>query len=382
MTSPFKYYAFISYSHADFRWGKRLERKLAGFKMPATLCSERGWERKPINPIFFAPYDIQPGDLDEELKSRLRASRNLIVICSPDSAQSEWVGKEIRYFHELGRDKNIFFFIVKGEPHSQDPTKECFNPIINELSIPEILGANIHEKVYSLSYLNRQRAYVQLVSKLLGVEFDSIWQRHKRLMFWKWMGYLSLCVLFVLSTCLAWGMSKDTAITITSQEILPPNNQLSPLRDMIVSLYLDEETKTDTMLNVGDVVVFHHVPKRYLHKPIRIHISHAEFTPLFEEIDSTCLLQTNMSMSILRDTNEYGDINVKLISRSAKSALSHTLVTVNDDTLYTNEEGILNHHVVYAKQENGYRLYIPKYNYSDSIYMPSQENGIILLNEN
>lgn len=31
-------------------------------------------------------------------------------------------------------------------------------------------------------WVNRERAYVQLITKLLGVEFDSIWQRHKRLM--------------------------------------------------------------------------------------------------------------------------------------------------------------------------------------------------------
>lgn len=380
MTDSFKYYAFISYSHADFRWGKRLERKLAGFKMPATLCSERGWERKPINPIFFAPYDIQPGDLDEELKSRLRASRNLIVICSPDSAQSEWVGKEIKYFHDLGRDKNIFFFIVRGEPHSQDPKKECFNPICNELSIPEILGANIHEHVYHLPYLNRQRAYVQLVSKLLGVEFDSIWQRHKRLLLWRWIGYLFLGVLFVLSTCLAWGMSKDTSVEVEVQDIIPVNPQLPPLQDMIVSLYLDEELKTDTVRAAGDMVVFHHVPIRYIHKPARISISHSDFTPLFKEIDTTLVLGTKNAIPIMRDTNEYGDIRVKLVNRSTKSVLSRTMVIVNDDTLRTDNEGILHHHVRYSKQAKGYRLFVPAFNFSDSIYMPTQENGIILIN--
>lgn len=148
--------------------------------MPATLCSEHGWKRKPINPVFFAPTDIQPGGLTEELKNRLKASKNLIVICSPNSARSEWVGKEIEYFHELGRDKDIHFFIVDGIPNSGDPATECFNPVVKQLNLPEILGANIHEKIFWLPYLNRERAYVQLISKLLGVEFDSIWKRHKR----------------------------------------------------------------------------------------------------------------------------------------------------------------------------------------------------------
>jgi hypothetical protein len=118
----YKYFAFISYNTKDTAWGKRLQKKLESYKMPATLCSEHGWKRKPMSPVFFAPTDIQPGGLTEELQERLKTSRHLIVICSPNSAQSKWVGEEIKYFHSLGRPQNIHFFIVEGTPHSGDPT--------------------------------------------------------------------------------------------------------------------------------------------------------------------------------------------------------------------------------------------------------------------
>ena len=163
MEQQFKYFAFISYSSQDTEWGKRVQKKLEHYRMPATLCSEHGWERCPINPVFFAPTDIQPGGLTEELQERLRASRNLIVICSPNSAQSEWVGKEIKFFHQLGRTKQIHFFIVDGTPHSGNPDTECFNPIVDTLGLPEILGANIHERIYRWSYLNKERAYEIIV---------------------------------------------------------------------------------------------------------------------------------------------------------------------------------------------------------------------------
>ena len=176
----YRYFAFISYNSRDTAWGKRVQRKLENYRMPATLCSKRGWKRTPLRPIFFAPTDIQPGGLGKELQERLRASRNLIVICSPNSATSDWVGREIEFFHSLGRTANIHFFIVDGVPNSGNPDTECFNPVVSQLGIPEILGANIHEKAYRWPWLNKERAYVQLVSKLLGVEFDSIWQRHKR----------------------------------------------------------------------------------------------------------------------------------------------------------------------------------------------------------
>lgn len=147
MEQKYKYFAFISYSSKDYKWGKCVQRRLEGYRMPVTLCSEHGWKRKPINPVFFAPTDIQPGPLTEELKARLSDSKHLIVICSPNSAQSDWVGQEIEYFYkELGR-KDIHFFIVDGTPHTGDKTTECFNPIVEKLGMPEILGANIHEQV-------------------------------------------------------------------------------------------------------------------------------------------------------------------------------------------------------------------------------------------
>jgi hypothetical protein len=93
-----KYFAFISYNSKDIAWGRKLQRKLEHYRMPATLCSEKGWERTPIRPVFFAPTDIQPGGLTKELQDRLHASRNLVVICSPNSAKSEWVGREIAFF--------------------------------------------------------------------------------------------------------------------------------------------------------------------------------------------------------------------------------------------------------------------------------------------
>ena len=152
----FRYYAFISYNAKDVEWGKRVQRKLEHYRLPATLCTERGWTRTPIRPVFFAPTDIQPGGLTEELQERLRASRNLIVICSPNSAQSEWVGKEIEFFHSLGRTQQIHFFIVDGKPHTGDPETECFNPIVDKLGFPEILGANVNERNYRWSWLNKE----------------------------------------------------------------------------------------------------------------------------------------------------------------------------------------------------------------------------------
>ncbi len=179
---------------------------------------------------FFAPTDIQPGELDEELKARLRASRNLIVICSPNSAKSEWVGKEIEYFHSLGRAKNIHFFIVDGIPHSGNEETECFNKVVDTLGLPEILGANVHEKIYRWPWLNRERAYMQLISKLLGVEFDDIWQRHRRRLVGRFIAWI-VGVLTVLALLIGtWWVNRPVDVSVTLYETNTPNRYLPPMK--------------------------------------------------------------------------------------------------------------------------------------------------------
>ena len=378
MTSSFTYYAFISYSQHDIHWGKRLERKLAGYKMPATLCSERGWKRKPINPIFFAPYDIQPGDLDEELKSRLRASRNLVVICSPSSAQSEWVAKEIRYFHALGRDKNIFFFIVDGEPHSKNPERECFNPVVRDLNIPEILGANVHEQIYNNPYLNRERAYVQLISKLLNVEFDSIWKRHKRQLIRKLIVYVLGILMFLGCLFLVWQQNKDISIGVQTQEKLPYNQHLPELRDFIITMYIDEEKKVDTIHNT-EMAQFQHIPGRFRNKQVRLTVTHADFTPQFYEVDTLIPITKNIVIPIVRDTNEYGKISLQLKHKKTNKPIVSTIAIIDNDTVSIDSSGQIMHHVTFSKQTPTYSIYIPQYKVWDTIYMPAQEKGIIII---
>lgn len=240
--------------------------------MPATLCREHGWDRTPIKPVFFAPTDIQPGGLTEELQERLRASRNLIVICSPNSAKSNWVGKEIEFFHQLGRTKQIHFFIVEGTPNSGNHETECFNPIISTLGLPEILGANIHEKIFRWPWMNRERAYVQLISKLLGVEFDTLWQRHKRLLIQKAIAWTIGIIAVTVALAVVWLHNKPVDVEIRLDETSVHNNQLPPLKDAVITMTLENETKEDTIQNIGTTALFPNVLHKYLKKEVRIKV--------------------------------------------------------------------------------------------------------------
>jgi len=321
----YKYFAFISYNYKDTVWGRRVQKKLENYRMPSTLCSEHGWERKPIKPVFFAPTDIQPGGLTAELQDRLKDSRNLIVICSPNSAKSKWVGEEIAFFHSLGRTDNIHFFIVDGNPHSGNEDTECFNPIIEALGMPEILGANIHEKVSRWPWINRERAYVQLVTKLLSVEFDSIWQRHKRLLIEKCLA-LAIGAAAVLAALLGvWTVNQPVDVQVRLNEISVHNDNLPPLEDAIVKLTLDNESKTDTIQSMNASALFANIPHRAIGKEVHMTVTCKDWLP----VDTTVFLAESMSLDIARDTHPYGDIQFLIWNIRTESAVPGIKVSVN-----------------------------------------------------
>ena len=348
----FKYFAFISYNSHDIGWGRRLQRKLEHFRMPATLCSEYGWERSPLRPVFFAPTDIQPGELSEELQQRLIASRNLIVICSPHSAQSVWVGREIEFFHHLGRTKQIHFFIVDGVPHSGDPQTECFHPIIDALGLPEILGANIHERVYRWPWLNKERAYVQLISKLLGVEFDAIWQRHRRLLIQKVVIW-SIAVLFVLAAFLGlWLTNQPLDVEVRLNEASIHNDNLPPLQDAIVTIALDNEFKTDTIRSIDRSTVFTNIPHRFLNKKVHATVESKYHQP----IDTVILLTGSINLDIYRDPTIFGNVHFQLWNPDEEVAAPSTEVIIDGHPSISDTGGYVNLNIPLSEQKTAYPI--------------------------
>lgn len=370
-SNKYKYFAFISYNNKDSKWGKRVQRKLEHYRMPSTLCSEHGWKRTPINPVFFAPTDIQPGPLSDELKERLNASRHLIVICSPNSAQSKWVGKEIEYFHSLDRIKNIHFFIVDGVPHSGDPATECFNPAIENIGLPEILGANIHEKVSRWPWINKERAYVQLISKLLNVEFDAIWQRHKRLMIQKTILWI-LGILVVLTTLFAVYQPVDVRMSLKEESAR--NENLPPLKNAILTMTIDDETKTDTIRSLDAAAIFKNIPLKFIGKPVEITLHSEDYT----DVDTTLVLKRNMVMNIKRDPKIYGDIRFYIWNDSGEG-VADVRMNIAGHEVVSDADGYIELFIPLEEQRKKYPFTTSVPLAKDTIYMPCSENNVITI---
>ena len=168
------YFAFISYQRKDEEWADRLRNKLEHYQLPSSVRKQDASLPKEIRPIFRDALELAGGVLAKEIETALQNSKYLIVICSPNSAKSPWVNKEIQTFIYLGREDHIIPFIIDGTPFSDNEDTECFPPALRSLKgEKELLGININE-------LSRDAAAIKVVARMFGLKFDTLWQRYER----------------------------------------------------------------------------------------------------------------------------------------------------------------------------------------------------------
>ena len=163
-----EYFAFISYKSEDVEWATWLQHELEHYHLPASFNGRTDVPQE-LRPVFRDIDELSAGNLPEQIKLALINSQNLIVICSPQAAESPWVNLEVETFISLGRTDRIFPFIVEGNSPS-----EFFPPAL--LHLPkneERLGGDVSKK-------GKDAAFVKVVAGMLGVGFDSLWNRYEK----------------------------------------------------------------------------------------------------------------------------------------------------------------------------------------------------------
>ena len=121
-----RYRAFISYSHRDAAFGRRLHRRLEAYRIPRRLVGRTtplGQVPRRLAPIFRDREELPAADdLTAEVRTALAASGALIVVCSPAAAASPWVAREVETFRSMHPDRPVLAAIADGEPAEAFPT--------------------------------------------------------------------------------------------------------------------------------------------------------------------------------------------------------------------------------------------------------------------
>jgi len=205
-TKNFKYWAFISYSSKDKKWGQWLHRRLENYSIPKDF---QGLELdggvkigKNLRPIFRDRDELSSSaELSESINEALTDSRYLIVLCSKNSAKSQWVNKEIEDFKALSpeNEKRILALILDGEPNASSNneilnTEECF-PAALQYPLEPLAGDLRKDGD------GKERGLLKILAGVSQIGFDKLYKRHERAQRKKrlFLGFIVVSIMLLLS---------------------------------------------------------------------------------------------------------------------------------------------------------------------------------------
>jgi tetratricopeptide (TPR) repeat protein len=170
-TDGFEYDVFLSYRHKplDKRICKRLHTLLETYKPP------RRFKQARINRVFRDDDELPAaGILSDTIGYALKSAECLVVICSPDTPESQWVDREVRTFIELGRSDKIFALLIKGTP------EESFPQSLKRVRGIENRTLSVEAKTEKKGIKAIKRHIIRVIAEATDVPFDRLRLSHRR----------------------------------------------------------------------------------------------------------------------------------------------------------------------------------------------------------
>ena len=375
---------FISYTRGDEKWAKWLQTKLEHFKLPTSLQKDNPDLPRTIRVLNFPIEDLEPGNLVEQISETIKRSKYLIVLCSPRSAQSAWVNKEVETFISLGRTEQILPFIIEGEPYADNPSFECFPETLRQLPEgKEILSVNINE-------LGRDAAVIRLIARMLNVRFDALWLRHERLRKKKILvrTILVMTLIIFASSLGMWMFNQPFNINVRLVDTSIENEALSPYSSGVISLKIGDEEMKDTLNGIDGRSIITDIPKRYYNKDVHIKYESAYYYP----VDTIISLTENLHFNIVRNPDVFGYIHFRLWNTCKEMPAANCKITITNrsqDPTTSNtsfsieaasdEDGFINVMIPLEKQSTAYSIIADFPLSTTTIHMPCGPDDVVLI---
>ena len=217
---------------------------------------------------------------------------------------------------------------------------------------------------------------MQLISKLLGVKFDDIWQRHKRQMIRNAISWTIGALMVITALIGVWVMNQPFESTFRLNEATVHNENLPPLKDAVVTLTLDNEIKTDTIKSFDNNIVFTNIPHEFLNKEAKVSVECKDFN----RVDTTIILTIDVEVPINRNPQVYGNVAFGVWNPNTEQYLANKTFEIAGQSVTSDANGKISLFVPLEKQCTIYIVEKPSTPLqTDTIYMPSGEHNVLVV---
>jgi hypothetical protein len=249
---------------------------------------------------------------------------------------------------------------VEGVPYSDDEN-ECYHPVIRK-HFPrsesretdrEILGANIQEEGKGSVRTKWNKAVVKVISKMLGLEFDELWQREKRRRIRNILLLSLVCAGILCLMGFAYKHSQSYDVRFSLTETSTPNNALPPLENASLTVSFGGNTYRDTLPTIADEMVISEVSASMMGKEAHVRITCDNYLP----VDTQLILAESMAIPIRRNDSVFGNIALRLLDNE-RTPLINREVMVHGRTFATDSDGWLHCFIPLEEQREEYDITI------------------------
>lgn len=212
-------FAFLSYSRQDVKVALDLWKKTEKYPYPKQLVDveNRPEDRYRVRPIFLDVADLSTKErnFSKELQENLANTRYLVVICSPNSAKSDFVKKEIDFFLESHNNDNSLII-----PVYVDHVFSGMHPVIDQILATR--NCPIYVTVGGeAGHAGRKYCFYHLMEFLLKVDFDKLYNRYEAYAKRKRRFRTSIITIFltILISTLSFGWYKQIQATKVEHDL-------------------------------------------------------------------------------------------------------------------------------------------------------------------